>query len=90
MVTNRHEPAVVVDREHRQHAVVELAIRDLKAGAGLSHVPSGHFSANGAWLACAVLAYNILRWIGQRGRPVVVLRWVTRPSVDQSERSCRS
>jgi hypothetical protein len=43
-VTNRHEPAVLVDREHRQHAVVELAIRDLKDGAGLSHIPSGDFS----------------------------------------------
>ena len=69
MVTNRHEPAVVVDREHRQHAVVELAIRDLKAGAGLSHVPSGHFSANGAWLACAVLAHNLIRWTTHLGDP---------------------
>lgn len=68
-VTNRHEPAVLVDREHRQHAVVELAIRDLKAGAGLSHVPSGHFSANGAWLACAVLAHNLIRWTSYLGDP---------------------
>lgn len=68
-VTNRHEPAVLVDREHRQHAVVELAIRDLKAGAGLSHVPSGHFSANGAWLACAVIAHNLIRWTSYLGDP---------------------
>lgn len=61
-VTNRHQPVVIVDREHRHHAVVELAIRDLKEGAGLSHVPSGHFSANGAWLACAVIAHNLIRW----------------------------
>jgi hypothetical protein len=69
LVTNRHQPAVVVDREHRQHAVVELAIRDLKAGAGLSHLPSGHFSANGAWLACAVLAHNLIRWTSHLGDP---------------------
>jgi hypothetical protein len=68
-VTNRHEPAVLVDREHRQHAVVELAIRDLKDGAGLSHVPSGDFSANGAWLACAVLAHNLIRWTSHLGDP---------------------
>ena len=68
-VTNRHEPAVTVDREHRQHAVVELAIRDLKAGAGLSHVPSGHFSANGAWLACTVIAHNLIRWTNHLGNP---------------------
>jgi hypothetical protein len=30
--------------------VCELAIRDLKAGAGLAHLPSGRFAANSAWL----------------------------------------
>jgi hypothetical protein len=68
-VTNRHQPVVTVDREHRHHAVVELAIRDLKEGAGLSHVPSGHFAANGAWLACAVIAHNLIRWTGLLGDP---------------------
>jgi hypothetical protein len=29
-ITNLHEPLTVVDAEHRQHAVVELVIRDLK------------------------------------------------------------
>jgi hypothetical protein len=51
-----------VDEFHRQHAVVELDIRDLKEGAGMEHCPSGNFSANGAWLACAVLAHNLVRW----------------------------
>ena len=54
--------AVDVDRFHRHHAVVELAIKDLKEGAGLEHVPSGSFSANSAWLQCAVLAHNMIRW----------------------------
>jgi hypothetical protein len=55
-------PTAEVDAFHRRHAGVELAIRDLKEGAGMEHVPSGHFSANGAWLCCAVLAHNLLRW----------------------------
>jgi hypothetical protein len=62
--------AVALDAFHRQHALVELAIRDLKEGAGLEHVPSGNFFANGAWLQCAVLAHNLIRWtttIGQAG-----------------------
>jgi hypothetical protein len=42
-----------VDAFHRQHATVELAIRDLKEGAGLEHVPSGKFTANSAWLCSA-------------------------------------
>jgi hypothetical protein len=57
-----------VDAFHRRHAEVELAIRDLKEGAGLEHVPSGHFFANGAWLCCAVLAHNLLRWTVTIGR----------------------
>jgi len=58
---------VEVDAFHRQHAVVELAIRDLKEGAGMEHVPSGDFSANSAWLQCAVLAHNLIRWTATIG-----------------------
>ena len=53
------------DQFHREHAVVELAIRDLKEGAGLDHIPSGHYHANAAWLACAVLAHNLGAWTTQ-------------------------
>ncbi len=41
--------------------MVELSIRDLKAGP-LAHMPSSSFPANGAWLQCAVLAHNLIRW----------------------------
>jgi Transposase DDE domain group 1 len=54
--------AVDVDVFHRAHATVELAIRDLKEGSGLEHVPSGDFQANSAWLQCVVLAHNLIRW----------------------------
>lgn len=60
--------AVELDKFHRQHAVVELAIRDLKQGAGLEHVPSGSFHANSAWLQCAVLAHNMIRWTTIAGK----------------------
>ena len=46
-ITNRTEPIHEVDAEHRQHAQVELVIRDLKDQA-LAHFPSGHYSANSA------------------------------------------
>ena len=61
-VTDLDGDAVAVDEFHRHHAVVELAIKDLKEGAGLEHVPSGNFQANSAWLQCAVLAHNLIRW----------------------------
>lgn len=61
-LTDLDGDVVEVDRFHRHHAVVELAIRDLKEGAGLEHIPSGKFAANSAWLQCAVLAHNLVRW----------------------------
>jgi hypothetical protein len=62
LLTDLTGDAVTVDRFHRHHAVVELAIRDWKEGAGLEHVPSGNFHANSAWLQCTVLAHNLIRW----------------------------
>jgi len=60
-LTNRTDPLEIVEAEHRQHAVVELAIRDLKDQA-LAHFPSGKFYANAAWTVIAALAHNLLRW----------------------------
>lgn len=65
-VTNLAGSAWMLDRQHRAHAVVELSIRDLKAGP-LAHLPSGSFHANSAWLQCAVLAHNLLRWTATLG-----------------------
>ncbi len=45
-----------LEADHRRHAEVENAIRDLKYGVGLNHMPSGRFAANGAWLAVQVIA----------------------------------
>ena len=61
--TDREGEILELEGDHRAHAVVELAIRDLKAG-GLAHVPSGKFNADAAWLALAVLAHNrnLGRW----------------------------
>jgi hypothetical protein len=66
-VTDLKGEAVELDAFHRNHAVVELTIRDLKEGAGLEHVPSGHFFANSAWLVCAALAHNLIRWTTMLG-----------------------
>ncbi|MFY9824334.1 MAG: IS1380 family transposase, partial [Thermoanaerobaculia bacterium] len=65
-LTNREEDMHTVDAEHRQHAEVELAIRDLKDQA-LAHFPSGSFAANAAWTVIACLAHNMARWVGQLG-----------------------
>jgi hypothetical protein len=66
--TNRTEPIVLVEAEHRQHAVIELVIRDLKDQA-LAHFPSGHFHANAAWTVLAAIAHNLLRQTSLLGLP---------------------
>jgi hypothetical protein len=66
-VTNRVGATTWLDADHRRHAVCELAIRDLKAGAGLAHLPSGRFAANSAWLLATTLAHNLLRWTARLG-----------------------
>jgi hypothetical protein len=66
-LTDLEGHAVDLDAFHREHARVELAIRDLKEGAGLEHVPSGHFFANAAWLLCAALAHDLIRWTAMLG-----------------------
>jgi hypothetical protein len=67
-LTNRSEPLEQVEGEHREHAVVELAIRDLKDQA-LKHFPSGKFLANAAWTVIAALTHNLLRWTTLIGLP---------------------
>jgi hypothetical protein len=67
-LTNRTDALELVEAEHRQHAVVELAIRDLKDQA-LAHFPSGRFLANAAWTVIAALAHNLLRWTSLIGSP---------------------
>jgi hypothetical protein len=56
-----------LEADHRRHAEVENAIRDLKHGVGLNHLPSGRFGANGAWLAVQVMAHNLARWVTRLG-----------------------
>jgi hypothetical protein len=72
-LTNRTDDITVVEAEHRDHAVVEQVIADLKDQA-LAHFPSGHYSANGAWTVLACLAHNLLRWTQLLGLPDTTVR----------------
>jgi hypothetical protein len=72
-ITNRDEDIALVEAEHREHAVVEQVIADLKDQA-LQHFPSGHFYANGAWTVLAALAHNMLRWTQLLGLPDTTVR----------------
>ena len=66
-ITDRDGETLELEADHRRHAEIENAIRDLKYGVGLNHLPSGRFAANGAWLAVQVMAHNLARWTARVG-----------------------
>jgi hypothetical protein len=72
-ITSRTEALTLVEAEHREHAVVEQVIAELKDQA-LAHFPSGQFNANGAWTVLAALAHNLLRWTQLLGLPDTTVR----------------
>jgi hypothetical protein len=72
-LTNRTEDITLVESEHRDHAVIEQVIVDLKDQA-LVHFPSGEFNANGAWTVLGALAHNLLRWTQLIGLPGSTIR----------------
>ena len=45
-ITDREGETLALEADHRRHAEIENAIRDLKYGVGLNHLPSGRFPAN--------------------------------------------
>jgi hypothetical protein len=59
--TDSAEPTLAAEATHRDHAIVEQVIADLKDSA-LAHLPSGVFTANAAWLACAAISHNLRTW----------------------------
>lgn len=59
-ITNSTLDTVTADARHRDHAIVEQVIAELKNGP-LAHLPSGKYAANAAWVACAVIAFNLAR-----------------------------
>jgi hypothetical protein len=58
--TDTAEPMLAAEATHCDHAIVEQVIAELKNGP-LAHLPSGVFTANAAWLACATMAHNLTR-----------------------------
>ena len=59
-ITNSPLGIVEADQRHRDHAIVEQVIAELKDGP-LAHLPSGKYAANAAWVSLAVIAFNITR-----------------------------
>ena len=79
-ITDRDGDTLDLEADHRRRAEIENAIRDLKYGVGLNHLPSGRFPANGAWLAVQVIAHNLARWTTRigLGEPVATTKTLRR------------
>ena len=79
-ITDRGGDTLGLEADHRRHAEVENAIRDLKYGVGLNHLPSGRFPANAAWLAVQVMAHNLAGWTTRigLGEPVATTKTLRR------------
>ena len=79
-ITDRTGDTLDLEADHRRHAEIENAIRDLKYGVGLNHLPSGRFPANVAWLAVQVMAHNLAHWTTRigLGEPVATTKTLRR------------
>ena len=91
-ITDRQGDTLQLEADHRRHAEIENAIRDLKYGVGLNHLPSGRFAANAAWMAIQVMAHNLARWIGRIGlrEPVATTKTLRRRLFSLAGRLTRS
>ena len=91
-ITDRDGDTLELEADHRRHAEIENAIRDLKYGVGLNHLPSGRFPANAAWLAIQGMAHNLARWTARigLGEPVVTTKTLRRRFFSIAGRLTRS
>ena len=99
-ITDRDGETLELEADHHRHAEIENAIRDLKYGVGLNHLPSGRFAANDAWLAVqslprtryGVMAHNLARWTASigLGDPIVTTKTLRRRFFSLAGRLTRS
>ena len=66
-ITDRDGETLELEADIAATLEIENAIRDLKYGVGLNHLPSGRFAANAAWLAVQAMAHNLARWTARIG-----------------------
>ena len=99
-ITDRHGDTLELEADHRRHAEIENAIRDLKYDVGLNHLPSGRFAANGPWLSVQslprpryrVMAHNLARWTARigLGEQIVTTKTIRRRFFSLAGRLTRS
>jgi hypothetical protein len=74
-ITNSTLTTLEADQRHRDHAIIEQVIAELK-DRPLAHLPSGKYAANAAWVSCAVIAFNLAR-AAAVAADLIKARWAT-------------
>ena len=59
-ITDRDGDTLDLGADHRRHAEIENATRNLEYGVGLNHLPSGRFPTNATWLAVQAINHPSL------------------------------
>jgi hypothetical protein len=65
--TSLYRDEAEIIRLYADHGTSEQFHSEFKTDLDIERLPSGKFATNALVLACAQLAYNLLRWIGQNG-----------------------
>ena len=97
-VTDRDGETLELEADHRRHAEIENAIRDLKYGVGTEPPALGTLRLpilslpKGAWLAVQVMAHNLARWTARigLGEPVATTKTLRRRFFSLAGRLTRS
>ena len=74
-ITNSTLATIAADERHRDHAIIEQVVAELKDGP-LAHLPSGEYAANAAWTTCAVIAFNLSR-AAAVAADLATIRWAS-------------
>jgi hypothetical protein len=62
-------------KKYGERATCETWTEEAKSQMGMGKVRSDHFLANAALFHCAILAYNMLRWMAQSSDNKILRQW---------------
>jgi len=68
-------------KEYGKRATCETWIEESKNQIGMEHIRTSEFLANAALFQCAVLAYNVVRWMALMSANTKLRQWEITSSI---------
>ncbi|VFN01236.1 MAG: Transposase DDE domain group 1 [Candidatus Kentron sp. G] len=62
-------------KKYGERATCETWVEETKSQMGICHIRTGEFLANSALFQCAILAYNVMRWMALMSPNTTVRQW---------------